>query len=68
MQLRPGVAVAVVEAGSYSSDWALSLGTSICRGCGPKNNNDNKRIIIIIIIQGGEEGFMEMALTWASKT
>ena len=30
------VAVAVVWAGSCSSDSTPSLGTSICRGCGPK--------------------------------
>ena len=36
MQLRSGVAVAVVQAGSYSSNSALSLGTSICHMCGPK--------------------------------
>ena len=33
------VAVAVVEAGSCSSDWTASLGTSICRGCGRKIAN-----------------------------
>ena len=31
-----GVAVAVVQAGSCSSDSTPSLGTSICLGCGPK--------------------------------
>ena len=31
------MAVAVAEAGSCSSDWTPSLGTSICRGCGPEN-------------------------------
>ena len=30
--LGSGVAVAVVQAGSYSSDWTPSLGTSICLG------------------------------------
>ena len=37
MQLRLHVTVAVVEAGSYSSDWTPSLGTSICHGYGPKS-------------------------------
>ena len=41
MQLRSSVAVAVVEAGGYSSDWTLSLGTSICRGRGPRNSSNN---------------------------
>ena len=36
MRLRSGVAVAVAEAGSYSSDSTPSLGTSVCCGCGPK--------------------------------
>ena len=31
-QLGSGVAVAVVEAGGYSSDSTPSLGTSMCRG------------------------------------
>ena len=35
-QLRSGVAVTVAWAGSYSSDWISSLGTSICCGCSPK--------------------------------
>ena len=39
-RLRSHVAVAVVEASSCSSDWTLSLGTSIRLGCGPK---DKKR-------------------------
>ena len=43
-RLRSGVAVAVVEAGSYSSDSTPSLGTSISRRCSrkktkEKNNN-----------------------------
>ena len=32
MWLAPGVAVAVAQVGSYSSDWTPSLGTYICRG------------------------------------
>ena len=39
MRLRSHVAVAVVEAGSCSSDWTPSLGPSTCLRCGPKNNN-----------------------------
>ena len=34
--------LAVLSAGSYSSDSALSLGTSICRGCGPKTKLNKK--------------------------
>ena len=36
MQLKSGVAVAVVQADSCSSDLTPSLGTSICCGCGTK--------------------------------
>ena len=39
-----GVAVAVAVAGSCSSDWTPSLGTSICYGCGPKKKKKKKRI------------------------
>ena len=37
------VAVAVVPAGSCSSDSTPSLGTSVCPGCGPKRENFFKR-------------------------
>ena len=30
-------------AGSYSSDWTTSLGTSICRGCGPRKDGKTKK-------------------------
>ena len=43
MQLRAGVAVAVAEAGSYSSDLTPSLGTSMCLRFGPKKNKDEKK-------------------------
>ena len=34
--MRLGSSVAVVQAGSCSSDSTPSLGTSICCGCGPE--------------------------------
>ena len=43
MWLGSGVAVAVVQAGSYSSDETPSLGTSICCQCGPKKQQTNKQ-------------------------
>ena len=43
MWLGSRVAVAVVWAGSYSSDWTPSLGTSICLGCGPKKTKKKKK-------------------------
>jgi len=39
MWLGFGIAVAVVEAGSYSSDLTPSLGTSICHGCERKKES-----------------------------
>ena len=38
-----GIAVAVTEAGVYSSDSTLSLGTSVCLGCGPKKTKKKKK-------------------------
>ena len=41
--LRYSIAVAVSWAGSYSSDLTPSLGTSMCRVCGPRNGKKDKR-------------------------
>ena len=49
MWLGSRVAVAVVQAGGYSSDLTPSLGISICRGSGPRNGKKKDKIIIIII-------------------
>ena len=38
MCLRSRIAVAVVKAGSYNSDWTPSLGTSIYLGCKVKKD------------------------------
>ena len=45
LQTRLGsrVAVAVVQAGGYSSDSISSLGTSICRGSGPRKGKKTKK-------------------------
>ena len=40
--LRSGIAVAVVWAGSCSSNLPPSLGTFVCCGCGPKERNKEK--------------------------
>ena len=37
-QLGSDMAVAVVWANSYSSDWIPTLGTFICHGCSPEKN------------------------------
>ena len=42
-QLGPRVAVAVMQAGSCSSNWTPSLGTCICSGCGPKRKKWGKK-------------------------
>ena len=54
MQFGSYVAVAVVKAGSYVSDWTPSLGTSICHGWSPKKTNDklNKYINKEEVVQG----------------
>ena len=41
MWLGSWVAMAVVQASSYSSNLTPSLGTSICRRCGPKKEKKN---------------------------
>ena len=41
-QLGSGIAVAVVQASSCSSNQTPSLGTSICRDCGPKKPKNKK--------------------------
>ena len=41
--LGSDVAVAVVEAHSYSSNWTPSLGTSTCLGCSPKKQKKKKK-------------------------
>ena len=42
-QLGSGMAVTVAVAGSCGSNWALSLGTSICHGCGPKSKKRKEK-------------------------
>ena len=44
MRLGSCVAVAVVQAGSCSSDSTPSLGTSICHQCGPRKKNKTKKL------------------------
>ena len=52
-RLRSGTAVAIVQAGSYSSKLTPSLGTSICWGYSPKKttNKTKKRKIIIVFLR-----------------
>ena len=58
MWLRSSLDVAVVQASSYSSDWTLVLGTSICRECSPKKqktkqNNTKQNKIVKLWRKGG---------------
>ena len=49
--------MAVVEAGSCSSDSSPSLGASICRGCGPKKKKKNWHVFYQLTLAGPlEEG------------
>ena len=48
MQLGSGIAVAVAQANSYSSNLTPSLGTSICRGCSPKKTKPKKTIFLFL--------------------
>ena len=46
-----GSCVAVAKAGSCSSDLSPSLGTSLCRGCGPEKAKDkqtNKKCTLLL--------------------
>ena len=43
MWFRSGIAVVVAQAGSYSSNLTLSLGTSKCSRFGPKNKKKQKK-------------------------
>ena len=42
------VAVAVVQAGSCSSDWTPSLGTSTCHGSGPRKGRKTKKKVHLL--------------------
>ena len=48
-QLGCQVAVAVVEAGSYSSDSTRSLGTSICHRCSPIIAKEKRKTFLQIM-------------------
>ena len=47
------VAMAVAQAGSYSSNWTPSLGVSICCSCGPKKQRKKKYIYIYTLAWRG---------------
>ena len=42
-QKQLGSCIAVAVASGCSSDWTLSLGTSVCRRCSPKKTTDKKK-------------------------
>ena len=45
MWLGSGIAVALAQAGGYSSDLTPSLGTSICHGCSPRKDKKKKILV-----------------------
>ena len=42
-RLGSGIAMALAKAISWSSDWTPRLGTSMCRGCGPKKTKKDQK-------------------------
>ena len=48
--LRYDAAVAVAQAGNYSSDLTPGLGTSICHGCSPKKRKIDNIVYIFIYL------------------
>ena len=48
LQTRLGsrIAVALAEAGGYSSDWTPSLGNSICRGSSPRKDKKKNALFM----------------------
>ena len=47
MWLGYGMAVAVAEACSCSSNWTPSLRTSICHRCSPKKEEEKKQNVVL---------------------
>ena len=43
MRLGSGIAVAMAQVSSYTSDSTCSLGTFVCRRCGPKKTKKKKK-------------------------
>ena len=48
MWLGSGIAMAMAQASSYSSDLTPNLDTSICCGCGPRKDKKTKKKILRI--------------------
>ena len=53
MQLRSGIAVALACAGSYSSDWTPSLGTSTCCTYGP----EKMMMVMMMMLMASAKGY-----------
>ena len=74
MQLGSRVAVAVVQASSYSSDLTPSLGTSICCWFSPKNKQTKKElhehIVLLEVILQSIPLFIPIKVTgsWSVET
>ena len=50
------MAVAVAVASSCSSDSTPGLGTSMCRGCGPKKQNKKKLLVYSLYMVQNSKG------------
>ena len=52
MWLRSHIAVAGVQAGSYSSNFTCSMGTSTCYGFSPKKKKPKNNIVLSVCAHG----------------
>ena len=50
--------------GGYGSDLTLSLGTSICRGCNPKETNNDNNVEIDGILERTQAELKKVFVLW----
>ena len=67
MCLRSGVAVAVEQASSCSSDLTSSLGTLICYRCGPKKKKKKKKSNAAIQRRKEDTSLVITTVSWSSR-
>ena len=60
--------MAVVQAGSYSSDLTCSLGTSIGPGCGPKKTKKKKDKKINLLVNRSLKAIISRKICTSKKT
>ena len=59
-RLRSDIAVAVVQASSYSSDSTPSLGNSIYHGCSLKKTKKKKKNVLFLVVYGMSSHLLEL--------